>query len=405
MQRRKLRQCSHVHFNSGQNLGEHPAGRPGRGAARGAAVSAAQLGDGHDRHHGAVLPQARVRAADARSVVEVLAGLGAGARDRLDRHARSCQCRYGRVPVPFSQFLPMVPMSVVGRWIECQVVNSPETKARLYKIDQWLAMFCTADFDLPDLHGNFYDPQAQSAAVVLPPASTYQTASTILTVDSGERRSRHSSGDIAPDVISATLTIAQKKQVSKYFDRKTPSRYFSQFPKYQDAAFMKTHHELVRLKSVLANTEQPEKRRHHSTLGEEFASPAGKSAESIAPFFHASYKLEQSNRSTWQLSSTASCTLSQLLFVSRRDEARREVAFVQNVTSTLHQTEIILLSSYITFSVMAYYGKNLNTKSLLPKCELTHFVCIHRFVFGYCLLVAQSQVLRYNVVHGNVRRR
>ncbi|OWZ18695.1 hypothetical protein PHMEG_0007174 [Phytophthora megakarya] len=52
-------------------------------------------------------------------------------------------------PVPSSQFSPMIPMGIIGRLIETKILQKPEVKPRLAKIDLWLGMVVVPIFIYP----------------------------------------------------------------------------------------------------------------------------------------------------------------------------------------------------------------------------------------------------------------
>ncbi|KAK1935395.1 hypothetical protein P3T76_010620 [Phytophthora citrophthora] len=310
----------------------------------------------------------------------------------------------GVFPVPMSQFAPMIPMGVMGRLIEMRLLRSPEIKPRLEKIDQWLAMVVapivvypifTAFFMalkpsqqmwisllLPviklfvryllwlvarnDLDvvgtvtctiGHFY--HALFTAMCLQNAKSLEMLAAVVAVNSvhmllncrgilqdareirtTEERISKSSTTTPREIVFTTLVIAQTDQISKYLHRKKPSRFFSEYPKYQDAAFVKKHHALLTLPSSSRSSEQRKRSRYLGTNG---VSP-----DTVPMFAQLLSEPDIMKRSSPAISSNTGRIRSSRACNSLGSSARSDADFVVCVTSTLHQTEIILLRSYIT---------------------------------------------------------
>ncbi|ETM56651.1 hypothetical protein L914_00412 [Phytophthora nicotianae] len=288
-------------------------------------------------------------------------------------------------PVPLSQFSPILPMGIVGRIIESRLLHKPEVKPRLETIDQWLAMvvapilvypiFTAVFMALAPSHqlwfslmlpvikhliryalwlgakndldlvgsvtctiGHFY--HVLFTAMCLQNAKNMETLVAVVVVNFihmifncreiledanryNEIKSRLALS--SSDIVASALAIAQNDRVSRSLHRKSPSRLVSLYPRYQTVEFLTKYHDVITHISTKTTSRQ--------TLA-----PLSQSSAQVLPETNASL----------------------------RGDSRREEDFVRSVTSTLHQTEYILLRSYITIFGPSFYGIYLTLVFWLP---------------------------------------
>ncbi|ETP54975.1 hypothetical protein F442_00428 [Phytophthora nicotianae P10297] len=166
-------------------------------------------------------------------------------------------------------------------------------------------------------------------------------------------------------IVSIVSLIALQEQISRSLHRKTPSRLLSTYPEYQRDDYVTKYHKFllsetysISQNSRLANINGRDKRlssKRHST-------PDAKTSSN----YPKTTKVEQC---TVVLPDTVTRTVSvpckkndvkrthsRHTYESLTGKIRQCEAFVRHFTSALHQTEIILLRSYITIFAMLFYG-------------------------------------------------
>ncbi|KAG7379573.1 Basement membrane-specific heparan sulfate proteoglycan core protein [Phytophthora pseudosyringae] len=342
----------------------------------------------------------------------------------------------GSFPVPSSQFSPMIAMGMIGQLIEFRLLHTPQVKPRLEKIDLWLGMvvapilvyplFTAVFMALPprlqlwfslllpvlkhllryllwlvardDLDlvvsvtctiGHFY--HVLFTAMCLQNAKTLETLVAVLAVnfihmllncreigrDAEQINTAKSKllevpeSTTTEDVIATALKLAQTDRVARALHRKRPSRYVSQYPKYQGTEFLARHQALLTQQRI--NTTQ--------------TSELSPRAPQILPV--------SDTRPGSKITTTGDTTRtrSHLAYESQNDGTRKDEYFVRSVTSTLHQTEFILLRSYITIFGLSFYGVYLmlvfwlpNNRYFATMTHMTSFNAVATMVFHVLLL-------------------
>ncbi|KAG3003317.1 hypothetical protein PC120_g19182 [Phytophthora cactorum] len=341
-------------------------------------------------------------------------------------------------PVPLSQFSPMIPMGIVGRIIEYRLLHKPDVKPRLETIDQWLAMVVAPILVYPvftavfmaltpsyqlwfslllplikhliryllwlgaknDLDlvgsvtcsiGHFY--HVLFTAMCLQNAKNLETLVAVVVVNfihmlfncreilqDGHRNSETKSRLELPssdDIVSIALVIAQKDRVSRSLHRKSPSRLISLYPRYQTVEFLTKHREVITHRAAKDTTGQ----RNFSTQSTNSA-PIVQSSAQVIP------SCPTSKPSSARLGHNASWTQTGEAYASQQ----REEAFVRSVTSTLHQTEFILLRSYITIFGLSFYGVYLMLVFWLPNYRYFATMSVELVFFTVYLTIIRRNV-------------
>ncbi|ETI57240.1 hypothetical protein L915_00406 [Phytophthora nicotianae] len=212
-------------------------------------------------------------------------------------------------PVPFTQFVPTVPMGVIGAIINRRFLETPENRARMQKIDRWLAMdlapiliypIFTAVFmtvepqqqmwlslflpilklflryllwlvikDEPDLVGaatcsvghlyhilftvmclqNAKSLETYAAVVVVNILQMLLNCRGILKDAYELRRVAEQVEDLdqlgVKGIVSIVSLIALQEQISRSLHRKTPSRLLSTYPEYQRDDYVTKYHKFL----------------------------------------------------------------------------------------------------------------------------------------------------------------
>ncbi|KAG2969430.1 hypothetical protein PC118_g17454 [Phytophthora cactorum] len=335
-------------------------------------------------------------------------------------------------------FSPMIPMGIVGRIIEYRLLHKPDVKPRLETIDQWLAMVVAPILVYPvftavfmaltpsyqlwfslllplikhliryllwlgaknDLDlvgsvtcsiGHFY--HVLFTAMCLQNAKNLETLVAVVVVNfihmlfncreilqDGHRNSETKSRLELPssdDIVSIALVIAQKDRVSRSLHRKSPSRLISLYPRYQTVEFLTKHREVITHRAAKDTTGQ----RNFSTQSTNSA-PIVQSSAQVIP------SCPTSKPSSARLGHNASWTQTGEAYASQQ----REEAFVRSVTSTLHQTEFILLRSYITIFGLSFYGVYLMLVFWLPNYRYFATMSVELVFFTVYLTIIRRNV-------------
>ncbi|KAG3108194.1 hypothetical protein PI125_g12031 [Phytophthora idaei] len=178
------------------------------------------------------------------------------------------------------------------------------------------------------------------------------------------------------DIVSIALVIAQKDRVSRSLHRKSPSRFISLYPRYQTVEFLTKHREVITHRAA-KDTGQ----RNFSTQSTNSA-PIVQSSAQVIP------SCPTSKPSSARLGHNASWTQTGEAYASQQ----REEAFVRSVTSTLHQTEFILLRSYITIFGLSFYGVYLMLVFWLPNCRYFATMSVELVFFTVYLTIIRRNV-------------
>ncbi|GMF24646.1 unnamed protein product [Phytophthora lilii] len=200
------------------------------------------------------------------------------------------------------------------------------------------------------------------------------------------------------DMITVVLNTAQQEQVSRLLHRRKTSRLFSKYPGYQGIDFVTRHRHLLQksepsfsanTRSVVVNDaavlgRNPSRGSRHRSL----LSTKSLSKQTTPPIkLGFAQILPVSKDGCSALSSPAPGGSNQYVFPSGEsaDESRAQIVhtiqpsgnrtrqaemYVRNFTSALHQTEIILLKSFITICVLSFYGKCYFVHYRSSKCYL-----------------------------------
>ncbi|KAE8885511.1 hypothetical protein PF005_g28267 [Phytophthora fragariae] len=322
----------------------------------------------------------------------------------------------GIFPVPFTQFAPTGPMAVIGGLINQRFLETPENRVRLQRLDRWLAMDLAPILIYPIFTAVFMAVQSTQqlwlslllpvlkfllryllwlvvrgeidlvgaatcsvghlyhilfTVMCLQNAKSWKTYAVVIAVntiqmllncrgilqDSDEIRRTaeqltESPGDDHEDAVTSALTIAQQENVAKLLHRKRFSRFFSLFPGYQHADYVSKHQKLLRRSSSV--------NLRHSSVPNVMTN--SKVDGAVAPISKMSTPILPTKRLSWKISSDSFTTEILVASFAKRGEdtrqvcAREQEAYVRQVTSALHQTEIVLLRSYITIFALPFYG-------------------------------------------------
>ncbi|KAG2947677.1 hypothetical protein PC129_g16316 [Phytophthora cactorum] len=179
------------------------------------------------------------------------------------------------------------------------------------------------------------------------------------------------------DIVSIALVIAQKDRVSRSLHRKSPSRLISLYPRYQTVEFLTKHREVITHRAAKDTTGQ----RNFSTQSTNSA-PIVQSSAQVIP------SCPTSKPSSARLGHNASWTQTGEAYASQQ----REEAFVRSVTSTLHQTEFILLRSYITIFGLSFYGVYLMLVFWLPNYRYFATMSVELVFFTVYLTIIRRNV-------------
>ncbi|KAK1935384.1 hypothetical protein P3T76_010609 [Phytophthora citrophthora] len=319
----------------------------------------------------------------------------------------------GVFPVPFAQFIPSAPLGVVGALLNTYFLKTPDTKARIEKIDQWAAVdvipilmypvFTTIFMALKSTQqiwlslllpvikrltrqivwGILKEDLDLVGATACSVSHLYHILFTVMCLQNAKsletlvalvlmnilqmllncrditkdakalRQSKvpftTDSTLLQTDQVSAALQLANEKSVLQSLHRKSPSRVISKYPGYQRDEF--TTKCLKILQESLRFTAQqssvfPHKGIDHRSL---------KSAKSLSKKTQIQLGLAQLPLVPDAKDATRAQTFPSKLS-TRGDQIHRSEAFIRNLTTALHQTEIILLRSYITIFVLTFYG-------------------------------------------------
>ncbi|POM63348.1 Hypothetical protein PHPALM_21271 [Phytophthora palmivora] len=381
-------------------------------------------------------------------------------------------------PIPSSQFSPMIPMAIVGRLIEFRLLQKPEVKQRLEKVDMWLGMvvvpiliypITTAIFmalgpsyqlwfslllpvikhllryllwlaakDDLDLVGSivctighFY--HVLFTAMCLQNAKNEETLIAVFVVNfihmlmncreivqgaNKINRAKFQLKDLSSteDIISTALRIAQKMRVARSLHRKHPSRFVSQYPRYQYFDFITRHHRLL-AQPFLGPTEADDSMEQQTTNARQNSTktsiyPVKPEADTVITQTLPTMRDTNSKALDTRLgSNTTTRTRSQHAYRScASDDSRLEENFVRSLTSTLYQTEFILLRSYITMFGLSFYGFYLmlvfwlsNSQYFATMANITTFDDMTNMVF-YLLLLCSTEFLFFAIYLAIIQR-
>ncbi|RLN88586.1 hypothetical protein BBJ28_00004106 [Nothophytophthora sp. Chile5] len=348
----------------------------------------------------------------------------------------------GVFPVPFSQFTPILPMTLAGRLVYyARLPQDPQFNAQSKKVDQWLGMevlpilvypVFTAVFmiltpyqqlwlslllpviklvlrrwlwliskDDNDLVGvitccvgHFYHVlftamclQNSKSLETLAVVVAFSTSQMLLNcryimADSESFREVQASfisenGEaVVDDTIRTALAFANDPRVARALHKKLPSALLSTYAGYHGAAFLTRHQELLRISSAVRRTSNPSLSRTDSSAryqregSREYGLPVARkpSIPSKSAGFAQILPWSGGARLPQQRSARLVHVTSPRLAPRSRSTpnawpvalkespltARRE-ALVHDVTTALHQSEMILLRSYITISATSFY--------------------------------------------------
>ncbi|KAG1697465.1 hypothetical protein DVH05_016337 [Phytophthora capsici] len=355
-------------------------------------------------------------------------------------------------PVPFTQFAPTVPMALIGVLLNRFFLKKPEVQERAEKIDQWLAMdivpICvypvfTAvfmaikpaqqlwlslllpvikrllryvvwlimkdDFDLvgPTTCSVVHLYHTLFTAMCLQNAKSMETLAAIVMVNTLQmllncrdifkdaeklkrtRKQLENMTSTHDDVVSTALEMANQHQVATLLHRKSPSRLVSKYPGYQTLSFQSRYHDLLLETDParIANTSSMDRSirrssRHRSQLTTKGVSPPSveQNFTQIIPWMDKS-------------ATFSGKSIRMARTQSRENHTRLSETYVISVTSALHQTEIILLRSYITVFMLFFYGIYLVVVYWLPNrryfatmSTMTTFEAVDSILFHFLLL-------------------
>ncbi|KAL4094173.1 hypothetical protein PRIC1_009836 [Phytophthora ramorum] len=183
---------------------------------------------------------------------------------------------------------------------------------------------------------------------------------------------RGSSIFMAGELVSVGLRLAQLDHVSRSLHRKSPSRMFSKYPGYQRVNLMVRYHKLLNLDEVASHNLPPSttdqdirlahKNFHRDNKHRSLLSTKSLSKQTTPPMEQCFAQiLSQPDEAVTLMESTTRERNGKHVGEGRAQSERghhtRQIeAYIHNITSTLHQTEMILLRSYITVFVLLFYG-------------------------------------------------
>ncbi|KAL3659375.1 hypothetical protein V7S43_015646 [Phytophthora oleae] len=362
----------------------------------------------------------------------------------------------GVFPVPFAQFAPAAPLGIVAAIINSFFLQTPETKARLDKIDQWATMdvipilvypiFTTVFMALKSTHQiwlsillpvikrftrqmvwhilkddlDLVGATACSVshlyhvlftAMCLQNAKSLETLVALVLVNIlqmllncwditkdaealNQSRTRFTANSIVlqTDAVSAALQLADEKEILRSLHQKSPSRVISKYPGYQRSEFMtKCHKVLQELPPVTTQQASvlPRQGNNQRSL---------KSAKSLSKQTQVQLGLAQIAILPDAMDAARAQTFPSKL-PTQGDQIHRSEAFIRNITTALHQTEIILLRSYITIFVLTFYGIYLTLVFWMPNRKyyatmktITTLADIDAMLFHLILLASLEMV-------------
>ncbi|GMF46807.1 unnamed protein product [Phytophthora fragariaefolia] len=337
-------------------------------------------------------------------------------------------------PVPFAQFLPALPLAIVGTVLNRIFFRTQETKEPVDRMDQWAAvdavpifvypiftalfmvlrpslqlwialllpamkrllqeMLCLVFKDDLDLVGSitctighFY--HVLFTAMCLQNAKSTKTLAAISlmnilqmlfncryilmeanALDIYQKQLAALEVDIQVDIVYAGLKLADDRHIAISLHRKKPSCVLSMYPGYQDADFTAKYQEFLKtIKTSSSDTAMihDQDSRLSSQKGNDHRR---RSRSMMIPPVQLSFtKIIPSSDNPTSISrvgslqvypySKSTCTSREQVFSSlqpRIDDSYQKEAFIRKVTSVLHQTEVILLRSYITINALFFYG-------------------------------------------------
>jgi len=201
----------------------------------------------------------------------------------------------------------------------------------------------------------------------------------ILTDASTIKRSRAKAGQelyIPAENVPTALSYAREMRIAQNLHWRTPSLLLSTYPGYRDAAFMEQNQEMLRASTlynaafVYNSPKRAAARGPHTNVGAVKVAaerkPSASTMTRILPLSDRSRPMRQGSDRVIRLKSQSS-------FVrpprsnsdpsawanAEKEEGQlaRQEAVIHEVASAFHQTEMILLRSYITISMTLFFGK------------------------------------------------
>ncbi|POM73181.1 Hypothetical protein PHPALM_9995 [Phytophthora palmivora] len=218
------------------------------------------------------------------------------------------------------------------------------------------------------------------------------------------------------NVVSTVLDLTQQNQLAKLLHQMSPSRMFSRYPGYQSRKFVTKYHKLLQNKESALNRNASQNNevlkptirrdnRHRSLVN---AKSLSKQTKQTTP------PIQQELMQILPLTAYEDGRLSDLPKVNagdmirartvpsiqpKRDPAQQNETFVRSVTFALHQTEVILLRSYITIFMLSFYGIYLILVCWLPNRQyfatmstMSTFTAVDSKIF-HLLLLASIEVI------------
>ncbi|KAF4037189.1 hypothetical protein GN244_ATG10737 [Phytophthora infestans] len=334
-------------------------------------------------------------------------------------------------PVPFTQFVPTGPMGVIGTLNNRKFLETPENRARMQKIDRWLAMDLAPILIYPIFTAVFMavEPEQQMwlslclpvlklfvrylvwvaikdeldlvgaatcsvghlyhilfTVMCLQNAKSLETYAAVIAVNTLQmllncrgilkdayelRKITEQLEDLdklgSMDIVSLVSWIAQQEQVSRSLHHKTPSRLLSTCPEYQRDDYVTKYHKLLQSETYAISKNSRltnlKGRDQHLNSKRRGTHPTGRNASPGEGFKDLLPKSDAVLIST-RAASVAELPVATIVKANEKSRAvksltggaRQGEAVVRRFTSALHQTEIVLLRSYITIFAMAFYG-------------------------------------------------
>jgi hypothetical protein len=158
--------------------------------------------------------------------------------------------------------------------------------------------------------------------------------------------------------VTRAIRFTQDDAVAAKLHAKAPSALLSTYSGYHESSFIERHRKLIHTSTSLSLSAQMKARRKTSAAQdtEQFSAP-----EATKPKLSSSVQVAPWSEDDKPASPQSHCPLSlrsadELEPAESPSTITREV-YVQRLASALHQTEMILLRSFITISATFFYGK------------------------------------------------